>query len=207
MGGSVCPGGTSRGSRARASACNLVTLMAAESETTVQIDDSPSDRVLAAVARFGEQIVVDRAASLLMGGNEGDEFLLIVGGRHAQGVLDGAPPLYWPEVWGARALTFAWAESAASAVHRGLGDQAWRVREMCARVVFLRGLAEQDALIEMLGDDVARVRGAGARALGEVGDASHLEALTVLLKDDEKEVRRAAHDAMVRLQKREAASD
>ena len=103
--------------------------MASESESTVHIDDSPGDRIAAAVARFGEQVVVDRSASLLMGGNEGEEFLLIVGGRHAQGVLDGAPPLYWPEVWGARALTFVWAESAASAVHRGLGDQAWRVRE------------------------------------------------------------------------------
>jgi HEAT repeat protein len=57
----------------------------------------------------------------------------------------------------------------------------------------------------MLSDEVARVRGAAARALGEVGDASHLPALTLLLKDDEKEVRRSAHDAMVRLEKRTTA--
>ena len=176
--------------------------MASESEFTIQIDDSPGDRITAAVARFGEQAVVDRCASLLMGGNEGEEFLLVVGGRHAQGVLDGAPPLYWPEVWGARALTFVWAATAASAVHRGLGDRAWRVREMCARVVFLRRLDEREALAALLTDEVARVRGAAARALGEVGDASHVEALTRLLKDDEKEVRRSAHDAMVRLEKR-----
>lgn len=176
--------------------------MTPEPESTVQIDDSPADRITAAVARFGERSVVDRSASLLRGGNEGDEFLLVVGGRHAQGVLDGAPPLYWPEVWGARALTFVWDSSAASAVHRGLRDQAWRVREMCARVVFLRTLPEQDVLIELLGDEVARVRGAAARALGEVGDHGHVEALTRLLKDDEKEVRRSAHDAMVRLEKR-----
>ena len=179
--------------------------MPSESESTVQIDDSPGDRITAAVARFGEQAVVDRCASLLMGGNEGEEFLLVVGGRHAQGVLDGAPPLYWPEVWGARALTFVWAATAASAVHRGLGDQAWRVREMCARVVFLRRLEEQEALTLLLTDEVARVRGAAARALGEVGDESHVEALTLLLKDDEKEVRRSAHDAMVRLEKRTTA--
>ena len=179
--------------------------MASEFESTVEIDDSPGDRITAAVARFGEQTVVDRCASLLMGGNEGEEFLLVVGGRHAQGVLDGAPPLYWPEVWGARALTFVWAATAASAVHRGLGDQAWRVREMCARVVFLRRLDEQEALAALLTDEVARVRGAAARALGEVGDGSHVEALTLLLKDDEKEVRRSAHDAMVRLEKRTTA--
>ena len=179
--------------------------MASDSVSTVQSDESPGDRITAAVARFGEQAVVDRCASLLMGGNEGEEFLLVVGGRHAQGVLDGAPPLYWPEVWGARALTFVWAATAASAVHRGLGDQAWRVREMCARVVFLRHLDEQEALASLLTDEVARVRGAAARALGEVGDESHVEALTLLLKDDEKEVRRSAHDAMVRLEKRTTA--
>ena len=179
--------------------------MTDESVSTVQIDDSPGDRITAAVARFGEQVVVDRCSSLLMGGNEGEEFLLIVGGRHAQGVLDGAPPLYWPEVWGARALTFVWADSAVSAVHRGLGDQAWRVREMCARVAFIRRLNEQEALSSMLADEVARVRGAAARALGEVGDHGHLAALTLLLRDDEKEVRRSAHDAMVRLEKRISA--
>lgn len=176
--------------------------MTTEPESIVQIDDSPADRITAAVARFGERAVVDRSAALLMGGNEGDEFLLIVGGRHAQGVLVGAPPLYWPEVWGARALTFVWDTSAASAVHRGLSDRAWRVREMCARVVFLRALPEQAVLVELLRDEVARVRGAAARALGEIGDHEHVERLSQLLKDDEKEVRRSAHDAMVRLEKR-----
>jgi len=168
----------------------------------VPIDDSPSDRIAQAVARYGEPTVVQRAASLLSGGNEGDEFLLWVGGRHAQGVLDGAPPLYWPEVWGARALTYVWDDSATSAVHRGLGDQAWRVREMCARVVFLRKLPETDALIQITKDEVARVRSAAARALGEVGDDAVRAVLVGMLQDPEKEVRRSAHDAIVRLEKR-----
>jgi hypothetical protein len=171
-------------------------------EPAVSIDDSPSQRIAAAIARFGEPIVAERAASLLTGGNEGEEFLLYVGGRHAQGVLDGAPPLYWPEVWGARALTFAWDASAASAVHRGLGDQAWRVREMCARVCFVRRLPETEALTALLTDEVARVRAAAARALAEIADSRLNEALTSLLQDPEKEVRRAAHDAMVRLANR-----
>jgi len=47
----------------------------------VEIDDSPGDRIAAAVVRFGEKAVAERSASLLMGGNEGDEFLLVVGGR------------------------------------------------------------------------------------------------------------------------------
>jgi hypothetical protein len=169
----------------------------------VPLDASPQKRIEDAVALFGEKTVAERAASLLMGGNEGEEFLLWVGGRHAQGVLDGAPPLYWPEVWGARALTFVWDPAAATAVRRGLGDQAWRVREMCARVVFVRRLAETDALLALLDDEVARVRVAAARALGEVADPSSATAkLTAALQDPEKDVRRAAHDAMVRLQKR-----
>jgi hypothetical protein len=172
-------------------------------DETVPLDDSPAKRIAEAVTLFGEQVVAERAASLLMGGNEGDEFLLWVGGRHAQGVLDGAPPLYWPEVWGARALTFAWVDSAASAVHRGLGDQAWRVREMCARVVYVRKLPETDALLALLGDEVARVRSAAARALGEITDEATAKGpLTALLQDAETEVRRSAHDAMVRIQKR-----
>jgi hypothetical protein len=169
----------------------------------VPLDASPQKRIEDAIAVFGERQVAERAASLLMGGNEGEEFLLWVGGRHAQGVLDGAPPLYWPEVWGARALTVAWDDGAAPAVHRGLGDRAWRVREMCARVVFVRHLAETDALLLLLADEVARVRAAAARALGEVASTgSATEGLTDALRDPEKEVRRAAHEALVRLQSR-----
>lgn len=179
--------------------------MTTPSETSVPLDDSPSDRIAKAVALYGEPAVVRRAASLLSGGNEGDEFLLWVGGRHAQGVLVGAPPLYWPEVWGARALSYVWDESAASAVHRGLGDQAWRVREMCARVVFLRALPETDALLELVNDEVARVRSAAARALGEVGGDAVRAVLIGMLQDPEKEVRRSAHDATVRLEKRSPA--
>ncbi|MCU1515272.1 MAG: repeat protein [Microbacteriaceae bacterium] len=180
--------------------------MSSEAQHDVPLDDSPAKRIALAVERFGEKTVAQRAASLLMGANEGEEFLLWVGGRHAQGVIDGAPPLYWPEVWGARALTFVWDDSAASAVHRGLGDQAWRVREMSARVVFLRELAETDALLPLLEDETARVRSAAARALGEVASESVAKGpLTALLQDTEKEVRRSAHDAMVRLEKRAAS--
>jgi len=172
-------------------------------ENIVPLDLSPQKRIEEAVVLFGEKSVAERAASLLMGGNEGEEFLLWVGGQHGQGVLDGAPPLYWPEVWGARALTFVWDESAAPAVHRGLTDQAWRVREMCARVVFLRKLPESKVLLTLLSDETARVRSAAARALGEIADeVTSKGALTVLLQDPEKEVRRSAHDAMVRLEKR-----
>ncbi|HAM27047.1 MAG TPA: hypothetical protein DCP11_10220 [Microbacteriaceae bacterium] len=168
----------------------------------VPLDDSPAKRIAVAVARFGEKSVAQRAASLLRGGNEGDEFLLWVGGRHAQGVLDGAPPLYWPEVWGARALNYVWDDSCESAVIAGLADRAWRVREMCARVCLGRKIGGPESLAPLLSDENERVRIAGARAIAEVGDGDNAPALTAMLRDPEKEVRRAAQQSLARLAKR-----
>ncbi|HEY2644687.1 MAG TPA: HEAT repeat domain-containing protein [Galbitalea sp.] len=168
----------------------------------VPLDASPSDRMAAAIAHFGEPVVADRAAALLGGANEGEEFLLWVGGRHAQGILDGAPPLYWPEVWGARALLSAWDDSAAEPVRAGLLNQAWRVREMCCRVVTQRALPFGDEVVILLTDDHARVRAAAARAIGVVGDYEQGLVLRRLLKDPEVEVRRAAGDSLRELARR-----
>jgi hypothetical protein len=170
--------------------------------TPVPIDDSPADRIRAAVERLGEHVVATRATNLLRGLGEGDEFLLWVGGRHAQGVLDGAPALYWPEVWGARALLSAWDDSATEAVVAGLANQAWRVREMCARVCAARALDAADALTRHTTDGVPRVRAAAARALAAVGDDSSTAALTAMLKDPDKDVRRAAQQSLATLQAR-----
>jgi HEAT repeat protein len=163
---------------------------------TVPLDASPGSRIATAVAQFGEAVVADRAAALLSGANEGEEFLLWVGGRHAQGILDGAPALYWPEVWGARALLYAWDDSASAVVTRGLANQAWRVREMCGRVVAERELPVPDALLPLLTDEVARVRAVAARALSSIGEYEHVQQLLPLLHDAEVEVRRAAGNAL-----------
>jgi hypothetical protein len=164
-------------------------------ETAVPLDASPGDRIAQAVTVFGETVVADRAAALLGGANEGEEFLLWVGGKHAQGILDGAPALYWPEVWGARALLYAWADVAAPAVRTGLSNQAWRVREMCARVVIARELPYAEDVAPLLTDEVARVRAMAARALGVVGEYEQLVEVRKLLTDAEIEVRRAAGNA------------
>jgi hypothetical protein len=168
----------------------------------VPLDASPADRVALAIARFGEATVADRAAALLTGHNEGPEFLLWVGGRHAQGILDGAPALYWPEVWGARALLSAWDESVASAVLGGLSNRAWRVREMCCRVVAERKLPGADAVAALLADESPRVRANAARALGLVGEYEHAVRLKQLLKDPEMDVRRQAGAALKQLAER-----
>ena len=175
--------------------------------TPVPIDDSPAERIRAAMQRFGERVVAGRAANLLRGRNEGDEFLLWVGGRHAQGVLDGAPALYWPEVWGARALMTAWDDSAADAVVAGLENQAWRVREMCAKVCAVRELDASKALTRHTTDAVPRVRAASARALAAVGDEGSAAALTVMLRDPDKDVRRAAQQSLATFGERTAGTE
>ena len=168
----------------------------------VPLDTSPGDRIAIAVTRFGEAQVADRAAALLAGHNEGEEFLLWVGGRHAQGILDGAPALYWPEVWGARTLLYAWDDSVASAVRAGLANQAWRVREMCCRVVAARELGFGAELTALLTDETARVRANAGRALGFVGDFDQALAVKTLLKDPDIDVRRQAGAALTLLAKR-----
>jgi len=170
--------------------------MAHDSETPSHHTASLEERIQAAVEREGETSVVLRARSLLEGGYEGEDFLRVVGGPHADGILAGAPSLYWPELWGARALNYVWSDAAAPAVIAGLGNQAWRVREMCAKVAALRSIAAPEALTALTKDDHARVRAAAARALASSGDATTQDTLEALLRDPDKEVRRTAQQSL-----------
>lgn len=159
-------------------------------------------RLAAAIARFGEDAVVLRSLSLLAGNNEGDEFLLYVGGEHARGILDGAPVLYWPELWGTRALLYAWNDSASVAVTAALNNQAWRVREMATRVAAARALPVAGELVALLGDEVARVRSSAARALGAVGTRDDEDAIRSVLRDPDREVRRGAQAGLDQMRAR-----
>lgn len=158
--------------------------------------DLPTDeRIRAAVAHYGEKVVIDNAVALLRAKNAGKDFLLYAGGRHALGILEGAPALYWPELWGARALLHVWGESAAPYIVVGLNNQAWRVREMCAKVVLLRGLQVAPKLVRLTTDESPRVRSAALHALAEQGTADNIATIEVRLRDSDKEVRRAAQQA------------
>ena len=179
----------------------------ADATGSVAINDSTEERLAAAVAKWGTAEVVQRAVALVGGFNSGEEFLLVVGGRHAQGILGGAPPLYWPELWGTRALLYVWDDSAAPAVVAALTNQAWRVREMATRVVATRSLPVAEAVAELLRDEVARVRASAARALGAIGDASAIDALRPLLKDPEIEVRRGAQQGIDALRSQHPVGD
>lgn len=176
--------------------------MTTENTPEIPIDEPTEERLRAAVELWGEGGVVTRAVSLVGGFNAGDDFLLYVGGRHAQGLLNGAPPLYWPELWGTRALLYVWDDTAIVAVRAALGNQAWRVREMGTRVAAARDLPLAAAITELLVDEVPRVRASAARALGAVGDASAVSAIRPLLKDPEIDVRRGAQQGIDALRAR-----
>ena len=161
----------------------------------IPLDLPTGERIAAAVDHYGEEVVAQNAIALLRAKNAGKDFLLYAGGRHALGILDGAPALYWPELWGARALLHVWDDAAAPYVVVGLGNQAWRVREMCAKVVLLRDLQVAPKLVRLTTDENPRVRAAALHALAAQGTEEHVETIAQRLRDSEKSVRQAAQQA------------
>lgn len=171
----------------------------------IPLDLPTGERLRAAVDHYGEEKVVANAIALLRGENAGKDFLLYAGGRHGLGILDGAPALYWPELWGARTLLHVWDDSAAPLVLKGLANQAWRVREMCARVVLERGIPAAPELVRLTDDENARVRSAALRALAAQGTAEHHAVIARHFSDRDKSVRPVAQQARDTLNARLAA--
>lgn len=85
---------------------------------------------------------------------------------HSQPWLDNEVNAYWLRVWGARGLMWNWDPRAVESIRAALADEAWRVREMAAKVV-ARNLVDeaQPQVAELVHDPVPRVRAAAARAL------------------------------------------
>jgi HEAT repeat protein len=83
-----------------------------------------------------------------------------------------------------------------------MANQAWRVREMGARVAAARKLQLSAAVGGLLTDEVARVRATAARSLGDLGTLEDVDALRPLLKDPEIDVRRGAQQGIDALRKR-----
>jgi HEAT repeats len=126
---------------------------------------TPKQSIELECARRGEADVVAGCVELLAGRDADDELVFAIGGPGARSVLDGWQP-YWLRVWAMRALLYAWDDTARPAVRAGLADQAWRVREMAAKVIARRQLGDALAEVARLRDDpVPRVRAAAARAV------------------------------------------
>ena len=98
-----------------------------------------------------------------------DGLILALGGAPADYVVSGhagGKDGYWPRVWAARGLLHAWDDRATATIIQAAADDAWRVREMAAKVVARHRI--DDALSAMAGlqeDPVLRVRSAAGRAL------------------------------------------
>jgi len=75
-------------------------------------------------------------------------------------------PDYWLRVWAARGLLWAWDDAALPALLKALNDDAWRVREMAAKVVNRHRLGDAlPVVVDLRQDPVRRVRAAADRAV------------------------------------------
>jgi hypothetical protein len=132
---------------------------------------TPAQRIAAECARRGRDAFVAGCVALLDGrpGDVDDDLILALGGEHGRSVLDGwngGRTGYWPRVWAARGLLHAWDDAATDAITRAASDDAWRVRELAAKVIARHGVGDAlDAVAALRGDEVPRVRAAAERAV------------------------------------------
>ncbi|SDS95235.1 HEAT repeat domain-containing protein [Microlunatus soli] len=169
---------------------------------------TPAEHWASVQRRLGTAVTVERCIEVLSGAvtiehPSDPAFTVLGGGNHLQRILDGVSPDYWIRVWAARGLLYVWDDTATAAVITGLSDDAWRVREMCAKVARLRLLGQAgDDLARLVADDVPRVRSAAVRALADVGEAEHAAALRQALDDQDRSVADAADRARITMAQR-----
>ena len=129
----------------------------------------PRQRIEAESRRRGRPALAAGCIALLEGREADDGLALALGGAPAEYVLsghEGGKEGYWPRVWAARGLLHAWDERATGAIIQAATDDAWRVREMAAKVVALHRVdAALDAMADLQDDERPRVRSAARRAI------------------------------------------
>jgi len=130
---------------------------------------TPRQRVEAEGRRRGRPALTSGCIALLEGRDADDSLVLALGGAPAEYVLsghEGGTGGYWPRVWAARGLLHAWDRRATAAIIRAASDDAWRVREMAAKVVARHRIDDGfSAMVSLQNDDVPRVRAAAGRAI------------------------------------------
>ena len=172
---------------------------------------SPGDRARAAADALGDDVLTRWCAELVAGRAVwGDPALPAVGWVGGQAVNGWGSPerlagdtAYWARVWAARTLLYVWDDACAPDLVVGLGDPAWRVREMCAKAAARWEVgAAAEACVALASDEVPRVRAAAVRALGVTGEAEHAEAVRTAVNDPEATVRATAGRALRLLERR-----
>ncbi|HET7660164.1 MAG TPA: HEAT repeat domain-containing protein [Oryzihumus sp.] len=128
---------------------------------------TPREQIAAECARRGSDAVVADCLALFDGADD-PALLLSLAGPGARKYLDGQEhtDTYWFRVWALRGLLWNWDSRATAVVCRALTDEAWRVREMAAKVVARHLVGEATGAVAALREDpVPRVRQAAQRAL------------------------------------------
>ena len=138
---------------------------------TEPVSTPPRLRIAAECAGHGNGPLTAACIALLKGrpDDASDELITVLGGEHAGNVLDGRDggrSGYWPRVWAARGLLHAWDPAATTAIIGATADDAWRVREMAAKVIARHQVGDAfDAVTALRSDSVERVRAAASRAV------------------------------------------
>lgn len=100
--------------------------------------------------------VVHDCIAILTGRRVDDDFLRALGGPSAERVLDGRDgglDGYWPRVWAARGLLHVWDDVATNAIIDATMHVAWRVREMAAKVIARHHVSPAIDAVVILLDD------------------------------------------------------
>ncbi|MBO0812999.1 MAG: HEAT repeat domain-containing protein [Microlunatus sp.] len=169
--------------------------------------EHPREHWAAMQRRYGAAQVTEWCADLITGriATRADHPAvdMLSTGSHIQRIRSGVSPDYWVRAWAARALLYVWEDDAAPAVVTGLSDQHWRVRELCAKVCRVRDLgAAADRLAVLVTDQTPRVRVAAIKALAQVGEAEHADAVRAALDDPDPAVVGAAEIALPAMSER-----
>jgi HEAT repeat protein len=127
------------------------------------------------VARIGHDAFVQSCVDLVERREVDLQLVHALGGPPARWAVDGgaAGPDYWLRVWALRGLLWQWGDAATDAVVSALDDEAWRVREMAAKVAARHRVDEAlEALLGLREDTSRRVRAAAGRAVERLTAAS-----------------------------------
>ena len=128
--------------------------------------DTPRSRIESLCRVHGAPEVADACIRLIAGHDLDPLMRAVFGDAHTDAWLGNEVNAHWLRVWGVRSLLWNWDERASSTLQSALSDEAWRVREMAAKVVS-RHLVDPALpfVVDLRGNPVARVRQADERAL------------------------------------------
>jgi hypothetical protein len=135
---------------------------------------TPKQRVDNECARRGKLAVVAGCERLARGDYGDTDLIVALAPQGSAKYFDGRPhdDVYWFRVWGMRGLVWAWDDSATPTVVTAMNDEAWRVRELAAKVVARHVIGDAlPAVAALRADPIPRVRAAASRAVAALSNA------------------------------------